>query len=129
MTDDADVKPQREFTPEELAYLREHRQDLAGWIAEGRFERWILPLALALGLLAYTAGYVLRASATGEPVTFLADLVYGLGFALWTGVVVAFFVQVFPQAKRRQLQRYLDAYDARTKTKPPRVRRPRRSPS
>ena len=37
---------------------------------------------------------------------------YALGFALWTGVVVVVFVQVFPEAKRRQFKQALDAYEA-----------------
>jgi hypothetical protein len=32
--------------------------------------------------------------------------------ALWTGVVVAVFVQILPEAKRRQYKRALDAYEA-----------------
>jgi len=31
---------------------------------------------------------------------------------LWTGVVVVFFVQIWPEAKRRQLKRWLDGYEA-----------------
>ena len=42
----------------------------------------------------------------------VADLLYALGYALWTGVVVAVFVQVFPEAKRRQFKQALDAYEA-----------------
>jgi hypothetical protein len=42
----------------------------------------------------------------------VADLLYALGYALWTGVVVVVFVQVFPEAKRRQLKGALDAYEA-----------------
>jgi hypothetical protein len=32
--------------------------------------------------------------------------------ALWTGVVVVVFVQIFPEAKWRQLKGTLDAYQA-----------------
>jgi hypothetical protein len=42
----------------------------------------------------------------------VADLLYALGAALWTGVVVALFVQLLPEWKRRQIGRYLDAYEA-----------------
>jgi hypothetical protein len=42
----------------------------------------------------------------------VVDLVYALGYALWTGVVVVLFVQVVPEAKRRQIFQALDAYDA-----------------
>ena len=47
-----------------------------------------------------------------EPLGLIADLLYALGFALWTGVVVAVFVQIIPEAKRRQYKEALDAYEA-----------------
>ena len=119
---DRDRHEQHEFTAEELRYLRQHRQDLDTWLNEGRFQYWVFAAAFLLGLLAHGIGYVLRSSVTGEPLAFLADLVYSLGLALWTGAAVAFFIQVFPEAKRRQIKRYLDAYDATAKSsraKPP----------
>jgi hypothetical protein len=42
----------------------------------------------------------------------VADLLYALGWALWTGVVVALFVEVIPKVKQRQIKRALDAYEA-----------------
>ena len=42
----------------------------------------------------------------------MADLLYALGWALWTGVVVVVFVEIVPQAKRRQIKRAIDAYEA-----------------
>ena len=42
----------------------------------------------------------------------MADLLYALGWALWTGVVVVVFVQIYPEAKKRQYKRALDAYEA-----------------
>jgi hypothetical protein len=53
-----------------------------------------------------------RSSVTTEPLVLVADLVYALGYALWTGVVVVVFVQVIPEAKRRQFKQALDAYEA-----------------
>ncbi len=72
----------------------------------------VLGVGLVAGLLAHVAGYALRASTTGEPLGLIADLLYALGFALWTGVVVAVFVQIIPEAKRRQYKEALDAYEA-----------------
>ncbi len=112
MTERSGPAERYEFTTEELTYLRRHRDDLESWLSEGRFLYWILGLAFVLGLLAHGLGYALRSSAAGEPVGFVADLVYSLGLALWTGSVVAFFIQVFPEAKRRQIKRYLQAFDA-----------------
>jgi hypothetical protein len=71
-----------------------------------------LGIGFVLGLVAYIGGYTLKASATTEPRKLLADLLYALGFALWTGVIVALFVEVIPRAKRRQIKRSLDAYEA-----------------
>jgi hypothetical protein len=42
----------------------------------------------------------------------MADLLYALGWALWTGVIVVIFVQIRPEAKRRQYKQALDAYEA-----------------
>ena len=49
---------------------------------------------------------------TTETFGLVADLLYALGFALWTGVVVVLFVQVLPEVKRRQIERWLDDYEA-----------------
>jgi hypothetical protein len=54
---------------------------------------------------------------TTEPFALLADLLYAMGYALWTGVVVVVFVQVLPEVKRRQLKRWLDAYEAALREK------------
>ena len=54
---------------------------------------------------------------TTEPLLLVADLLYALGWSLWTGVVVVFFVQIWPEAKRRQLKRSLDAYEAALREK------------
>jgi hypothetical protein len=41
----------------------------------------------------------------------IADLLYALGFSLWTGVVVVVCVQILPEAKRRQYDAALRAYE------------------
>src|SRR5215213_7370895 len=38
-------------------------------------------------------------SVTTEPLLLVADLLYALGWSLWTGVVVVFLVQIWPEAK------------------------------
>jgi hypothetical protein len=43
---------------------------------------------------------------------FVGDLLYTLGWALWTGVVVVLFLQVLLETKRRQYEQALDAYEA-----------------
>ena len=71
-----------------------------------------LGIGFVIGLAAHVGGYLLRSSATTEPLGLVADLLYALGWALWTGVVVVVFVQILPEAKRRQIKRGLDAYEA-----------------
>ena len=71
-----------------------------------------LGVAFVLGLAAHVGGYVLRSGGSAEPLGLVADLLYALGFALWTGVVVTVFVQVIPELKRRQFKWALDAYEA-----------------
>jgi hypothetical protein len=66
---------------------------------------WILGIGFVVGLAAHVGGYLLRSSVTTELLGLLADLLYALGYALWTSVVVVFFVQIWPEAKRRQLKR------------------------
>lgn len=115
MANISDKRDLPEITEEEVAYLGTHLEELRAWQKEGRFLRWSLGAAFVLGLVAHVVGYVLRSSDLGEPFRLAADLVYGVGLALWTGVVAAFFIQVFPEVKRRQLKQYLDAYDAKVK--------------
>ena len=65
-----------------------------------------------MGLAAHVGGFLLKTSATTEPLLLVADLLYALGWALWTGVVVVMFVEIYPEAKKRQFKQALDAYEA-----------------
>jgi hypothetical protein len=69
-------------------------------------------MGFAVGLAAHVGGFLLKASATTEPLSLMADLLYALGWAMWTGVIVVVFVQVYPEAKERQYKQALDAYEA-----------------
>ena len=103
---------QRQITAEEVAAIGPYAAELKQWLTGERLLRRFLFLGFGLGLAAYVGGYVLRAFITTEPFRFLADVLYGLGLSLWTGIVVVWFVQVFPQSTRRDLERMLNAYDA-----------------
>ena len=98
--------------PRALAWMDKHLPELRGQASGQRPLYWILGIGFVVGLAAHVGGYLLRSSATTEPLGLLADLLYALGWALWTSVVVVFFVQIWPEAKRRQLKRWLDAYEA-----------------
>jgi hypothetical protein len=98
--------------PGALAWMEAHLPEVRQQASGQRPQYWILGIGVVVGLAAHVGGYLLRSSVTTEPFGLLADLLYALGFALWTGVVLVFFVQTWPEAKRRQLKRWLDAYEA-----------------
>ena len=94
-----------------LTWVGENLTDVRRIASGKRVQQWILWLSLVIGLLAYVAGYVVRSSFTSEPLAFFGDLLYALGYALWTGVVVVVFLQIIPEMKRRQYKQVLDAYE------------------
>ena len=97
---------------ETLAWVGEHLPQVRRSIFEQRLLYWSLAIALVVGLATHVGGYLLKSSVTTEPLGLVADLLYALGYALWTGVVVVVFVQVIPEVKRRQFKQVLDAYEA-----------------
>ena len=101
------------------------RDALLAWVGENltlvrrsasgqRVFYWILGLAFAVGVAAHVGGFLLKTYVTTEPWMLIADLLYQLGQATWTGVVVAVFLQLWPEAKKRHYQQALDAYEAAT---------------
>jgi hypothetical protein len=100
------------YSYEELAWMREHLTQLRQSVSGQRIVLQSLGIGFVLGLAAYVGGYALKGSATTEPFKLVADLLYALGWALWTGVVVALFVEIIPKAKQRQITQALDAYEA-----------------
>ena len=103
--------------PRALAWMEAHLPEFRQQASGQRPLYWILGIGFVVGLAAHVGGYLLRSSLTTEPLGLLADLLYSLGFALWTGVVVVLFVQVLPEAKRRQIKQWLDAYEATQREK------------
>ena len=99
--------------PEVQAWFEEHMSVLRQGAYGQRFLYFTLAGAFVVGLIAYVAGYFLRSSATTEPFGLLADLLYTFGFALWTAAVVVVLVEIIPEAKRRQVRRALEAYEAK----------------
>jgi hypothetical protein len=92
--------------------MREHLTQLRHSVSGQRIVLQSLGIGFVLGLAAYIGGYALKASATTEPFKLVGDFFYALGWALWTGVVVALFVEIIPRAKQRQISKALDAYEA-----------------
>jgi hypothetical protein len=95
-----------------LAWVGEHLTLVRRTASGERPQYWILGIGFVVGLAGHIGGFLLRTPTTSEPVLLVADLLYALGFALWTGVVVALFVDIWPQIKKRQYKRALDAYEA-----------------
>src|SRR5262245_34832441 len=105
------------FTDEELAWIGENLADLRRSAAGPGILLGSLGVGFLFGLVTHCVGYLLRSSATTGPLVLVADLLYALGWALWTGVVVVLFVQVLPEAKRRQIKRALAVYEATQRDK------------
>jgi hypothetical protein len=105
------------FSEEELTWVREHMTQLRESVFGQRIVLQSLGIGFVLGLAAYVGGYALKVSAATEPWKLGVDLLYGLGLALWTGVVVALFVEVIPRVKQRQIKQALDAYEAALREK------------
>ena len=95
-----------------LAWVGEHLTLVRRSASGQRVFYWILGIGFVVGLAAHVGGFLLKASVTTEPLMLLADLLYALGWALWTSVIVVLFVQIWPEAKRRQYRQALDAYEA-----------------
>jgi hypothetical protein len=100
------------YDPRALAWMQEHLPEFRQQASGQRPLYWILGIGFVVGLVAQIVGFLLKTSVTTEPLLLVADLLYALGWSLWTGVVVVFFVQIWPETKRRQLKQWLDAYEA-----------------
>ena len=101
------------FTDERtVEWMEEHLPELKQSVSGPRLLYQSLVVGFVVGLAAHIGGYVLLSSVPREPLGLLADLLHALGWSLWTGVVVAVFVEVIPEAKRRQIKRAVIAYEA-----------------
>jgi len=95
-----------------LAWMEEHLTELKQSVSGQSILYWSLGISFVVGLAAHVGGYALLSSQPAGLLGLLADLLHALGWSLWTGVVVAAFVQVIPEAKRRQIKQAIDAYEA-----------------
>jgi hypothetical protein len=100
-----------------LAWVGENLTQVRQSVYEQRLLHRSLWIGFVVGLATYVGGYLLKSAVTTEPLELVADLLYALGYALWTGVVVVVFVQIYPEAKRRQFKQALDAYEAAQREK------------
>jgi len=95
-----------------LAWVGENLTLVRRTVSGQRPMYWILGSGFVVGLAAHAGGFLLKTSATTEPLALVADLLYALGWALWTSVIVVLFIQIWPEAKRREYKQALDAYEA-----------------
>jgi len=105
-------QPESRFSEVELEAIGESLPELRRSLANQAILRKSLTIAFGLGLVAHVAGYLLRPLAGTEFLGLAADLLYALGWSLWTGAVVVFFVEIFPASQRRSVIELLDAFDA-----------------
>jgi hypothetical protein len=98
--------------PAARAWFADHLPELRRSASGNRMLYGSLVIAFVLGLVVHIGGYALMTSEPSEPLGLIADLLYALGFALWTGVVLTLFVQIIPEVKRRQFKQALEAYEA-----------------
>ena len=113
MTTEQDPKGKSsDISSHELAWAASNLPRVRGWVSGQYFIREALITAFVLGLAAHVGGYALAAVTTNEPMHLLADLLATLGTTVWTGVVLVVFVEVLPEARRREAARRLKAYEA-----------------
>jgi hypothetical protein len=94
-----------------LAWVGENLTEVRRAAFGQRILYWSLGIGFMVGLAADVGGYLIKSSTTTGSLFGLAgDLLYAFGWALWTGVVVVVFLQIIPEAKRRQYKGALDAY-------------------
>jgi len=95
-----------------LAWVSENLTLVRRSVSGQRILYWSLGICFVVGLAAHSGAFLLKSSGTTEPLMLVVDLLYALGWALWTGVVLVVFLEVYPEAKKRQYKRALDAYEA-----------------
>jgi hypothetical protein len=101
-----------------VEWMEQHLSELKESVSGPRLLYQSLVLGFVVGLAAHIGGYILASSVPGGTLGLLADLLLALGWSLWTGVVVAVFVEVIPEVKRRQIKRAVDAYEAMRRKQP-----------
>ena len=95
-------------------WMDEHLPQLKQRYVHGpRLLYQFLVFGFVVGLVAHVGGYILLSPGPNGMRGLLADLLHALGGSLWTGVVLALFVQVIPDVKRRQIKDAVDEYETK----------------
>ncbi len=112
--DDGAMAPELR-NPYYLDWMAENVADMKRLVSGQRILYASLAIAFVLGLALQVVGYAIKSAEPQEPLGLMSDLIYTLGLALWTGVVVVVFVEIVPRVKRRQVRQAIDAYEALAK--------------
>jgi hypothetical protein len=107
------------------AWMDEHMAELRQSASGQRLLYQSLVFSFIIGLAAHVGGYALQASAPVGLLGLLTELLYAVGWSLWTGVVVAVFVQVIPEAKARQMKRFIEEYEKLRRDRAPAAGKPK----
>jgi hypothetical protein len=94
-----------------LDWMEQHLPEMKQYVSGQRLLYQSLVASIVIGLAAQVGGYLLQASVPTGLLGLLADLLHALGWSLWTGAVVAVFLQIFPEVKRRQIKQAVEAYE------------------
>jgi len=105
-----------------LDWMEEHLPEMRQYVSGQQLLYQSLVVSIVVGLAAHVGGYLLQASVSTGLLGLLADLLHALGWSLWTGAVVAVFLQIFPEVKRRQIKQAVEAYEALRRKKAQAVR-------
>jgi len=103
--------PEGEGRREALSWFEEHLPEMRRAAFGNRLLYQAIVFCVLVGLLAHVGGYLLRSNTSSDFVGLLADLLSALGYALWTGAVVATLLDVVPKVKQRQFREALQAYE------------------
>jgi hypothetical protein len=102
--------PGYRFSKEELDWAAANLEQTVGWARNPPIVRWTLLATFLVGLAVYTVGFAVTtgaiALADGWPSALLGDLLASVGIALWTSVVIVFFLEVLPAWQSRQAARW-----------------------
>jgi hypothetical protein len=98
--------------PDSMKWMGRHLDDLRTSVATRRIRNQLVWIGVIAGLAAHVVGYLIRASGPAEPLGIVADLLAAAGLAVWTGTVVVVLTEIIPEAKERQIQAAIDAYEA-----------------
>ena len=95
------------------AWMEGHLADLKRYASGPGILYESLIIGFVVGLVAHVGGYLLLSPERTGIGGLMADLLHALGWSLWTGVIVALFVQVMPELKRRQIRQAIAAFESR----------------